>query len=121
MSSEPEGQRSPESRGDGSSITLVYESNPKHRDPWQPGRKGSICDADVRPHAEALLAESELDGERRFAVFNGKAYCAQEHRPGTWHGYPVGWSEVPPRLCRVWRQQNKVSKRQLKLNWEAHQ
>jgi hypothetical protein len=33
----------------------------------------------------------------------------------------VGWSEVPPRLCRVWRHQNKVSKRQLKLNWEAHQ
>jgi hypothetical protein len=121
MSSEPKEQRSPQLLSDGSATTLVYESNPKHRDPWQPGRKGSICDLDVRPHAQTLLAQSELDGEKRFAVFNGRAYCAQEHRPGTWHGYPVGWLEVPPRLRRIWKQQGRISKRQLDLNWEKHQ
>ena len=100
---------------------LVYESNPKHRDPWQPGRKGSICDMQVRPHVLTLLRESEVDGNKRYAVFNGRAYCAQEHSPGTWHGYPVGWREVPARLRQHWMQQGKVSKRLLKLNWEEHQ
>lgn len=101
--------------------TLVYESNPKHSEPWQHGRKGSICDMEVRPYAQSLLLESELDGEKRYAVFEGRPYCAQEHRLGVWHGYPVGWMEVPPRLQRLWKQAGKVTKRQLKQNWESHQ
>jgi len=100
---------------------LKYESNPKHTEPWQPGRKGSICDTAVRPHASLLLRSSELEGDKRFAVFDGKAYCAQEHSPGCWHGYPVGWVEVPPRVRTVWRRQGKITKRSLKQNWETHQ
>lgn len=100
---------------------LAYESNSKHSEPWQPGRKGSICDMEVRLHALTLLQESELEGDKRFAVFNGRPYCAQEQRTGIWHGYPVGWVEVPPRLHRIWKLQGKVTKRQLKLHWEAHQ
>ena len=100
---------------------LVYESNPKHTDPWQSGRKGSICEADVRPHAQALLLQSEVDGDKRYAVFDGKAYCAQQHRPATWHGYPVGWVEVPYRLQKLWKEAGKVTKRQIKQHKEAHQ
>lgn len=118
QSSEPQELRLP---ADELRQTLVYESNPKHSEPWQPGRKGSICDQDVRQHAATLLRDSELVGDKRFAVFNGRAYCAQQHRPGIWHGYPVGWIEVPPRLQRHWKQSGSLTKRQLKQYWEAHQ
>ena len=70
---------------------LRYESNPKHSDPWQPGQKGSICDQEVRHHVVELLQTSQLDGDKRYALFDGRPYCAQEHLPGVWHGYPVGW------------------------------
>lgn len=100
---------------------MRYESNPKHSDPWQPGRKGSICDEEVKPHADELLEGSVADGNKRYAVFKGRAYCAQEHEPGVWHGYPVGWIEVPYRLQKRWRIEGKVTKRQLKKYRESHE
>jgi hypothetical protein len=60
---------------------MVYESNPKHRDPWQIDKKGSLCEAEVRPLASQLLEESVLWEGKRYAVHDGKAYCAQEHEP----------------------------------------
>ncbi|MDZ4851483.1 MAG: hypothetical protein SGI77_19510 [Pirellulaceae bacterium] len=101
-------------------IEMRYESNPKHSDPWQPGRKGSICDQEVRPHVTELLIASEVDGDKRYAVFDGRAYCAQQHQPGVWHGYPVGWIEVPYRLQKLWKSEGKVNKRQIKQHKEAH-
>lgn len=89
---------------------LIYQSNPKHSEPWQRGRKGSICDQAVRPHAPTLLNDSEPDGDKRFAIFEGRAFCAQEHQAGKWHGYPVGWKEVPSRIRRVWRESGKLQK-----------
>lgn len=77
---------------------LVYESNPKHSEPWQPGRKGALCDDEVRPHVQQLLEASEQVKGKRYAVHDGKPYCAQEHRSGRWHGYPIGWREVPAKL-----------------------
>lgn len=100
---------------------LRYESNPKHSEPWQAGRKGSICDQEVRPRAAELLNSSEIDGDKRYSVFNGKAYCAQQHLPGVWHGYPVGWMEVPYRLQKQWKASDKVTKRQLKKYRESHE
>lgn len=96
---------------------LVYESNPKHREPWQRGEKGSLCDKTVWPLATQLLQESVLVGRMRYAVHDGKAYCAKEHRPGRWHGHPVGWKEVPPRLRTLWTKQQRVSKRQIDTYW----
>ena len=37
-----------------------------------------------------LLDGSELVESRRYAVYDGKAYCAREDRPDVWHGHPVG-------------------------------
>ena len=99
---------------------LQYESNPKHSEPWQAGRKGSICPKEVRPHAQKLLEGSELVGRQRYAVHAGKAYCAKQHRDGVWHGYPVGWSEVPPVLVNKWRREKLVSKRDLDRYWGGH-
>ena len=68
--------------------------------------------------AADLLDGSELVEFKRYAVCDGKAYCAQEHRPGRWHGYPVGWKEGPPRLRIRWRRQRRVSNRDIKQNWD---
>ena len=42
--------------------------------------------------------KSEQVGRERFVFHEGKAYCAKEHRADVWHGYPVGWIEVPAEL-----------------------
>ena len=97
---------------------MEYESNPKHSEPWQRGRRGSLCPKEVRPIAEELLADSELVESKRYAVHDGRAYCAQEHRPGVWHGYPVGWKVVPPELRGRWRKQNRVRSRDIRQYWD---
>lgn len=105
---------------------MQYEPNPKHKKPWQRGRKGSICPNDVdESDAETMLEESVLDGEKRYAFQDGKAFCAQKHRDppngeARWHGYPVGWKEVPEQIRREWCSANKVRRRQIKKFWDHH-
>jgi hypothetical protein len=97
---------------------LRYESNPKHKEPWQRGAKGSLCPKDV--DAAALLAASAIDPKhpgKRYATDGARAYCGQEHRPGCWHGYPVQWREVPTVILREWRTSGLVSRRGLKEHW----
>ena len=97
---------------------MRYESNPKHSDPWQPGRRGARCPRNVTPEvAERLLQTSELVGRKRYAVFEGQAFCAQEHRDGAWHGYPVGWKHVPHEVRTRWRRERTVQGRDIKRNW----
>lgn len=97
---------------------MRYESNPKHSDPRQPGRRGTRCPSDVTADvAERLLRDSELVGRKRYAVFEGRAFCAQEHAPGMWHGYPVGWKHVPYTLRQRWRRERAVRKRAIRDNW----
>lgn len=90
---------------------MVYEPNPKHKPIPTPGRHGSICP----PQADgpALLRSSELYGAKRYATDGSDAYCAQQHDPGrdAWHGYPVGWHEVPPSLVTKWVAEDKVQRR----------
>ena len=96
---------------------MKYESNRKHSEPWQRGRRGSLCPKEVRGIAAKLLVGSELVETKRYAVHDGKAYCAQEGPPSIWHGYPIGWKEVPPKLRGRWRKQRRVSNRDIKKNW----
>lgn len=97
---------------------MRYESNPKHSEPWQRGRRGTQCPADLdQEHAERLLRTSEQAGRRRYAVLKGRAFCAQEHRRGVWHGYPVGWVQVPHDIRRKWVQLGMVRRHDIKRNW----
>lgn len=97
---------------------MHYESNPKHSDPWQPGRRGALCPKSLSLEvAECLLRNSELAGRKRYAVFEGQAFCAQEHAPGTWHGYPVGWLHVPPAIRKRWLAEGALRKRDMQRNW----
>ena len=95
-----------------------YEGSPKHKHPWQHGRRGSLCPQEITPEvAQALLEESQVDGTTRYATHEGLAFCAREHQPGRWHGYPVRWHEVPPPLRRVWQETGLVTKSQIRSNW----
>ncbi len=99
---------------------LKYESNPKHRDPCQPGQRGSVCPKEIWSLAPKLLAGSELVDRTRYAVHEGKAFAAKQHQPDCWHGYPIGWEEVPNELKYRWKKDGLVSKRQLKKYKESH-
>jgi hypothetical protein len=98
----------------------MYEPNPKHKEPWQRGRRGSLCPPMEDGAAQELLGGSDLEGGKRFACREGKAYCAQEHLPGRWHGYPVGWREVPPKLRGKWLEKGIVSRADMRRHWEGH-
>jgi hypothetical protein len=97
---------------------IVYEPNPKHKPIPSPGRHGSICP----PHADgqALLNSSDVIDNQRYATDGTNAYCAQRHDPGnipereSWHGYPIGWDEVPPSLVMQWVAEEKVQRRTIR-------
>ena len=51
---------------------MRYESNPKHSDPWQRGRRGARCPRDIDSvRAQQLLSASEVSGKKRYAVSEG--------------------------------------------------
>lgn len=98
---------------------MRYEGNPKHKEPWQRGRRGSLCPTEIDPAlAQHLLEESEIDGRARYSVYQGKAYCARQHQRDHWHGYPVGWKEVPPLIRHKWRSEGRVTRREIKRFWD---
>ena len=99
-------------------MPLVYIGNPKHKEPWQPGRRGSLCPKlDIDP--KELLNASEEHGGKRYATHGGRPFAAQQSSDGSWHGYPVGWREVPETIRRRWRQEGSVSRTQIKVFWEG--
>ncbi len=96
---------------------IRYEPNPKHKEPWQPGRKGTLCPPPNQlstKKAMEMLKNSDLEGKKRYATFGGKAYCAQEHRAGLWHGYPISWHEVPPRVKSKWLEEGLVTRKEMR-------
>lgn len=98
---------------------IKYKSNPKHSEPWQHGRRGSLCPREVRPLVNELLQGSVLHGSKRYATHDGKAYCAQESHDDVWHGYPVAWKEVPPPIVRSWKKDRVVSRRDVRIYWHG--
>ena len=97
---------------------MIYESSPKHSGPWQRGRKGSLCPPEINAEvAQQMLTDSAVEGSKRYAVREGRAYCAQEHRSGSWHGYPVGWVEVPMGLRLRWVREARARKRDIRRYW----
>ena len=100
---------------------MEYEASPKHKEPWQRGRRGSLCPPFEPKAVQELLDRSEQEGDKRFVCHEGLAYCAQEHALGRWHGYPVGWKEVPTSLTRKWCEEGLVRRSDIRKHWEGHQ
>ena len=101
------------------SARVRYEGNPKHKEPWQRGRRGTLCPKNFdQAIAVRLLTDSELVHDKRYAVYEGKAYCAQQHGAGEWHGYPVGWVEVPQTLRNKWLKEGCLRRRDVRRHWD---
>ncbi|GAB4206849.1 MAG: hypothetical protein OHK0013_23890 [Sandaracinaceae bacterium] len=99
---------------------MRYEPSRKHKEPWQPGRKGSLCPPELDEAArDALLAQSVAHGDKRYATDGTGAFEAQEHAPGAWHGYPVGWKEVPEPVRRAWVDEGRVRRQAIRRYWES--
>ncbi len=100
-------------------MQLVYEGNPKHKLPWQSGRKGSLCPPDIGiDRARELLRTSIAEGNRRYAVDQGRPFCAQPNSAkNRWHGYPIGWVEVPDSLRERLRVAFHVSNSEVRRFW----
>lgn len=98
-----------------------YEGNPKHKEPWQRGRKGSLCPIEAGEVAQRLLDLSASWKGKRYSAYEGRAFCGQEHAPGLWHGYPVGWKEVPDPLRTKWRKEGRISAREIRDFWEQEE
>ncbi len=96
---------------------MRYESSRKHR---QPGGWHSLCPKAIDSEtALALLAGSVAMGKKRYAVHDGRAYCAHEHGSDVWHGFPVGWEKVPKSLRIKWLREGRVRRRDIKRNWHS--
>ena len=98
---------------------MRYEGNVKHKEPWQRGRRGAICPEGVDQHtAQRLLDDSVPVGGARYAVHESRAYCARWHGPDdVWHGYPVGWVQVPPSLRRRWIDEGRLRRSDVRKHW----
>lgn len=97
---------------------MEYEPNPKHKEPWQHGKRGSLCPTGVDSQAllDASVADTSKPG-KRYATDGCRAYCAQAHRTDTWHGYPEQWRQVPERIWRGWLRDEVITKKCLKEYW----
>src|SRR6185295_13046234 len=98
----------------------VYESNPKHLAPWQRGRKGSLCTLDDAAQAPQLLGRGILDGKKIYATDGRRAFAGEEHSPGRWHGWPVGWKEVPQRVRHQLQKNCRVKRSDVRKHWHDH-
>ena len=100
-------------------LRMRYESNRKHKEPWQRGRRGTLCPSDIDVKTvHRLLADSEATGDKRYAVHEGRAFCAQRHGAEEWHGYPIGWVEVPEAIRRKWLKERRVQRRDIRRHWD---
>lgn len=102
-------------------LELPYEPNPKHKEPWQRGRRGSLCPKNltIKDVLRLLREESVLHGQARYAIHEGRAFKATANHEGIWHGWPVGWVEVPESLRLQWRKEDKLKKRDMTRYWIA--
>ena len=98
---------------------LLYEGNPKHRDPWQSGRRGTLCPRGISvEQAQELLLDSIVHGGQRYAIKDGQLFAAKQHATGLWHAHPVGWSEAPQNVYAHFKNSELVSKRDLRRLWK---
>ena len=106
----------------------LYRGNPKHKEPWQRGRKGSLCPSPkAMPELcpQALLDSSMEFENKRYATQDGIAFQAlceaknnDEDNVLYWHGFPVGWSEVPSRILKDWLKKRKIKRNDVRKFWE---
>jgi hypothetical protein len=90
----------------------TYVGNPKHKRGRNRGRRGSYCPGGIdSSEAQKLLAGGVVENDRRLFATDGEAaFCAHCHdrEKNEWHGHPVDWYEVPPRIRRQWIEEGTI-------------
>ena len=81
-------------------------------------RARCVRDTWIRTWPQQLLEGSEEAENKRYAVYEGRAYRAQQHAADAWHGYPVGWVEVPEKLRNKWLAEGRVQKKNVREHWD---
>src|SRR4030042_1578354 len=98
---------------------MDYKCNPKHKEPFQPGRKGSLCPKSVKQEkAQELLDQSVEEGGHRYATLEGRAYKAIGDK-GIFHGFPIGFREVPQKVLNAWKREGKITRKQIRDGWDG--
>lgn len=100
----------------------AYTPNPRHKQPWQPGARGTLCPPGV--DGVALFRTATVDPERpgkRYNTDGERAYCAHpdvknptEGQEVVWHGFPVPWTTVPPTVQRQWVAEGRIARLRLR-------
>jgi hypothetical protein len=71
--------------------------------------------------AQALLERSVPDprdgSSKRYAVHDGRGYCAVKTDDETYHGWPVGFLEVPPQIWQQWITEGQIYRSDVQRNW----
>ena len=98
-----------------------YVPNPKHKLPWQPGARGTLCPKQA--DGEKLFRTATQDPDhpgKRYNTDGDQAYCAQsgnvfdEDGNELWHGYPVNWRNVPAVVQRAWIADGRIPRLRLR-------
>jgi hypothetical protein len=118
-------------------LNLVYRGSEKHKNRPNKGVKGTLCPEwthqtpsgsyanDPFQHDWSLTVAQQLfkdamedphGRQRRYATQHGIAFEAKPTADGTWHGYPIPWENVPPSITNSWKEQGKVTRRQIRKN-----
>lgn len=112
---------------------FIYRGSQKHKNRPTSERKGTLCpewthnttstgyehDPFLHPwkdtEAHKLFQKAQfLENEHKcFATACGIAFEAKPTGDGTWHGYPVPWIAVPPKIIQKWVKDNLVTNRQI--------
>jgi len=64
--------------------------------------------------AQEILEASDRCGQSRFGIRDGMAFKGHEHAPGRWHGHPIAWNEVHPKLVNQWIRAERVTRREVR-------
>lgn len=104
-------------------MTDVYAANPRHKQPWQVGARGTLCPPDVDGPAlfESATTDPRSPG-KRYNTDGERAYCAHpdiKNSPDTtqvvtWHGFPVSWRDVPTTVQRQWITEGRIARLRLR-------
>jgi hypothetical protein len=106
---------------------IRYVGSPKHKRGPSRGRRGSLCPGEIdAAKAQRLLERSipvphEGVNSKRYCTDGSRAFCAHCHdiSQNEWHGFPVGWHEVPPAVRHRWLQDGTIKAKVLRRRAEG--
>ena len=99
-----------------------YVPNPRHKQPWQPGARGTLCPKGV--DGAALFQTATADPRnpaKRYNTDGERAYCAHPSSRDVdgdhgivWHGFPINWRDVPAAVQHQWIEDGRLTRLRLR-------